>query len=285
VTAVLLLGDQRKGGSVAAVEALAEWLRARVAEVVVVMDRDAPLDCPACDLVVVLGGDGSMLSAARRMGARQLPTLGINVGRLGFLTAFCDREAKQAVQLALDGKLHEERRLMLSCWVERAGGQTDPVLCLNDAVLVRAAAAGIVTITATGRDRELATYSGDGVIVATPVGSTAYSLAAGGPLVSPRLDALILTPLAPHALSARSLVVPVDEGVELQIQEAVDFERCSLVLDGQVSLDISPGDRVCVRRAAVEFRHLTRGPASFYEVLRDKFGWAVTPRQRAAELP
>ena len=164
------------------------------------------------------------------------------------------------------------------------GGTSDSVLCLNDAVLTRDAAAGIVTITATGQDRELATYTGDGVIVATPIGSTAYSLAAGGPLVSPRLDALILTPLASHTLSARSLVVPVDDGVELHIQETGGSETCPLILDGQVSLEVGVRDRVCIRRAGVAFRHLTQGPGSFFSILRDKFGWAVTPRQRVRQL-
>ena len=115
MTSVLVVGDQRKGGSLDAIESLGDWLRERVELVTVVTDRDAALDHHECDLVVVLGGDGSILGAARRMGDNQVPTLGINVGRLGFLTAFGDEQVREAVQLALDGKLCEERRLMLSC--------------------------------------------------------------------------------------------------------------------------------------------------------------------------
>ena len=285
MTSVLVVGDERKGSSVLAIERFAEWLRSRVETVTVVMARDAPLDHHQCDLVLVFGGDGSILGAARRMGDNQMPTLGINLGRLGFLTAFGDERAPEAVEMALAGELHEERRMMLSCSVERADGGTEqPTLCLNDAVLNRAAGGGMVTLTAAREEQELATFTGDGVIVATPVGSTAYSLAAGGPLVSPSMDALILTPLASHTLSARSLVVPVDGGLDLYVHDAGGAPSCPLIMDGQVSLEVGPEDRVRLRPAAVPFRHLTRGPGSFFEILRDKFGWAVTPRARVSDL-
>lgn len=285
MTSVLVVGDERKGGSVQAIEKFAEWLRSRVEQVTVVMDRDVPLDQHRCDLVLVFGGDGSILGAARRMGDNQMPTLGINLGRLGFLTAFGDERAPEAVEMALAGELHEERRMMLRCDVERSGGDaTTSTLCLNDAVLGRSAGAGMVTLTAARDDRELATYTGDGVIVATPVGSTAYSLAAGGPLVSPGMDALILTPLASHTLSARSLVVPAEGGLDLYVHDSGGVPSCPLMLDGQVSLEVRSEDRVRLRPAAVSFRHLTRGPDSFFEILRDKFGWAVTPRERVSDL-
>ena len=284
MTAVLVVGDERKGGTKQAIESFADWLRSRVDLVTVVMDREASLEQYEADLVLVFGGDGSILGAARRMGTNQMPTLGINLGRLGFLTAFGHERAPEAVEMALAGELHEERRGMLSCSVERSGESTPPVLCLNDAVLSRAAAAGMVTLTAAREQRELATYTGDGVIVATSVGSTAYSLAAGGPLVAPGLEALILTPLASHTLSARSLVVPLDQGLDLYVHESGGAASCPLVLDGQVSLAVGPDDVVHLRPAPVAFRHLTRGPDSFFEILVDKFGWAVTPRQRVREL-
>ena len=197
MTSVLVVGDERKGGSRRAIDDFADWLRGEVGQVTVVFDRDEPLDHHECDLVLVFGGDGSLLGAARRMGQNQMPTLGINLGRLGFLTAFGHEQVRVAVHRALAGELHEERRIMLSVCVARAdGSSTEPVLCLNDGVLSRSASAGIVTLTAARHDSELATYSGDGLIVATPVGSTAYSLAAGGPILAPDMDALVLTPLA-----------------------------------------------------------------------------------------
>jgi len=285
MVSVLVVGDERKGGSSRAIDEFAEWLRGRVESVTVVMARDASLEHHECDLVLVLGGDGSILSAARRMGQNQMPTLGINLGRLGFLAAFGHEHAREAVDLALAGKLEEERRLMLSCSVARESGEiSGSVLCLNDVVLTRSAEDSMVTLTAHRGDTEVATYTGDGLIVATPVGSTAYSLAAGGPLLAPTVAALVLTPLASHTLSARSLVVPVDGGLELSMQDDGAGEICTLVVDGQVSLPVAPGDRVAVRPASVEFRHLTRGSGSFYEILRDKLGWAITPRQRVRDL-
>lgn len=281
----MLVGDERKGGTRASIEDFADWLRGQVDTVTVVLDRDESLEHHESDLVVVLGGDGSMLATARRMGSNQAPTLGINLGRLGFLTAFRHDQAREAVGMALRGELVEERRMMLTCHVQREGGEmTPPVLCLNDGVLTRAASAGIVVITAERVGRELATYSGDGVIVATAIGSTAYSLAAGGPVITPNLDALVLTSLAPHSLTVRPLVVPSQDGLDLVVKEGGGESNCALVVDGQVSLEVAVGERVCLRPSDVEFLHLTRGPDSFFEILREKFGWADTPRQRVRDL-
>jgi NAD+ kinase len=277
---ILLVGDPKKGGARAAVEELALWLRGK-ASVQIELDREASLEAADADLVVVFGGDGSMLGAARRMGRRQKPALGINLGRLGFLTAFGSEQAAAGVQQWIDGKLVEEPRLMLEAVVQRGDGSTSAaVRCLNDAVLTRHAAAGIVTIAAVRPDRELATYIGDGVIVSTPVGSTAYSLAAGGPILSPRLDALVLTPLASHTLSVRPLVVAVNQGIDLVVQDAGGADACVLVLDGQVTLPVRQQEQVRLRRAEQPFRHVTRGPASFFQILREKFGWSDAPRQR-----
>lgn len=280
VNRVLILGDERKGRVRALVAQLSDWLRTEGIESEVEMARDSSLERAQADLVVVCGGDGSMLAAARRMGRNQLPTLGINLGRLGFLTAFADEEAIEGLRLAVQGELREEHRVMMLCAVERAGGETDPVLVLNDAVLSRPASAGIVTISAHREEHEMATYSGDGLIVATPVGSTAYSLASGGPVVSPRMEALVLTPLAPHTLTLRPLVVPLDVGVRLRIEGPGDQEDCSLVLDGQVSFAVAAHEPVHLRPAPQRFRHLTRGRSSFYEILRAKFGWSDEPRRQ-----
>lgn len=250
------------------------------------MDRDTSLEDRKAELVVVFGGDGSMLAAARRMGTNQVPTLGINFGRLGFLTAFGADRAFDGVEAALLGKLVEEPRLMLECSVSRAdGAPATSVLCLNDGVLSRRAAAGMVTIRAFRTDRELAVYTGDGVIVATPVGSTAYSLSAGGPVLSPRLDAIVITPLAPHTLTLRPLVIPVGSGLFLEVLDAGGSDTCAFNVDGQIDVSVRVGDRVSVRPAPMSFRHMTRGPASFFEVLREKFGWSEEPRTRNGNGP
>jgi NAD+ kinase len=275
MTSVLIVGDERKGGARAAIETFVEWLRPQVERVRILLDRDAPLDAQVADLVIVFGGDGSILSAARRMGPNQMPTLGINLGRLGFLTAFRADQARQAFELWQSGQLVAEPRLMLELSVERDGRRRQgPVHALNDGVLTRRSSAGIVTIRAVRPDRELATYCGDGVIVSSPTGSTAYSMAAGGPVLSPRLEALVLTPLASHTLTLRPLVVGIGNGIELIVEDCGGERFCPLVIDGQVTLEAEQGDRVLVRRAPFDFLQLTQGPASFFRVLREKFGWA-----------
>ena len=281
MTSVLVLGDERKGGSQEVVEEFSQWLEGRVDRVNVIMDRESSLATVQADLVIVFGGDGSLLAAARRMGQNQMPTLGINLGRLGFLTAFSNTQVRDAAEAFLSGGLQEEQRLLLECHVVAPdGSRSESVLCLNDGVLSRASAAGLVTMTAFRNGEELATYHGDGLIVATPVGSTAYSLASGGPVMAPSMDALVLTPLASHTLSIRPLVVPVAGGLELLVQDTGGAETCPFLLDGQVTMQVAVGGRAVLSPAKVRFRHITRGPGSFFEVFREKFGWSDLPRPK-----
>ncbi|MCC6670796.1 MAG: NAD(+)/NADH kinase [Planctomycetes bacterium] len=282
MVSVLVVGDERKGGSRRLVETHAEWLRQRVARVHVVLERSAPLADIEAEYVVVFGGDGSLLSTVRRLGTAQKPILGINLGRLGFLTAFGPREVEAGLAALLDGRLHEESRLLLESFVvRRDGSRTESVLTVNDGVLTRGPSSSIITLAAQHDGQEIAVYSGDGLIVATPVGSTAYSLAAGGPILEPDLDALVLTPLASHALTVRPLVVHLQSAVEVLVQEAGGHEPVSFTVDGQVTLPLAEGDKVRIVPSTVRFRHLTRGPGQFFRILRDKLGWSDLPRARS----
>lgn len=279
---VLLVGDERKGGSTAVVQAHARWLQQRGIEVDVVVDRDSSLEGVPADCVVVFGGDGSLLATARRMGERQLPTLGINRGRLGFLTAFEFEHAEQALTALLAGELQEERRQMIRCsTVASDGSSFGPILGLNDVVTSRAAVGGIITLRALRHGSEVATYRGDGLIVATAAGSTAYSMAAGGPVLSPDLDALVLTPLASHTLSARPLVLPVGEGLDIELVETSGKRHAYCQIDGQVQAQVPVGGIVQLRPSATRFRHLGPGPSHFFRVLHGKFGFADLPRRRS----
>jgi NAD+ kinase len=276
---VLLLGDERKGGTVALVKEFAGWIAAKGHQVHIITGREESLHDKQADLLVVFGGDGSLLAAARRMGDNQLPTLGINRGRLGFLCAFELDGAKDAVDLALAGKLQEESRLLLACSViDSKGSAGAPVIGMNDGVVSRAAAGGMITLRARRGSAELATYRGDGLIVATASGSTAYSMAAGGPVLAPGLDAIVLTPLASHTLSARPLVIPVDDGVSIELLESGDKKHAYFQVDGQIRIQMEEGARAVLRPAPVRFRHLGSGPQYFFQVLRAKFGFADLPR-------
>ncbi len=278
---LLLVGDERKGGSKALIQHHATWLTGRGCSVEIVMDRDAPLEDRDADCVVVWGGDGSLLGAARRMGQNQRPTLGINRGRLGFLTSFEYEQTQQALDMLLAGELHEEPRLMYWCSMQGLDGSTsDPVLGLNDVVVSRAAVGGMILLRAFRGSHELAAYRGDGLITATALGSTAYSMAAGGPVLAPDLDALVLTPLASHTLSARPLVLPVGEGIEIEVVETGSKKYAYAQIDGQVQLQIPVGGRVVLRPASVRFRHLGLGPSHFFQVLHAKFGFTGLARPR-----
>lgn len=276
---VLLLGDERKGGSKSRVLAFAQWLQGKNCVVDVELDRESSLADRRADFVVVFGGDGSLLGAARRMGKNQMPTLGINVGRLGFLTSFEVDRAQEAVELALAGKLREEPRLLLFGHVADGSHRlSEPVLCMNDAVVGRAAVGPMITVRASRGGEEIATYRGDGLVVATAAGSTAYSMAAGGPVLTPDLQALVLTPLASQALSARPLVVPVSDGIDIEVIETEGKRQAYLQLDGQVRVEVEQGSRAVLRPAPFAFRHLGPGSGHFFKVLRAKFGFTGLPR-------
>jgi NAD+ kinase len=278
---VLLVGDERKGGNTALVQVHARWLQDRGVAVDVVVDRDSSLEGVAADCVVVFGGDGSLLATARRMGERQLPTLGINRGRLGFLTAYEFEQTEPALTALLAGELQEESRQMIRCTALASDGSSfGPVLSLNDVVTSRAAVGGIITLRALRHGNAIATYRGDGLIVATAAGSTAYSMAAGGPVLSPDLDALVLTPLASHTLSARPLVLPVGEGLDIELLETSGKRHAYCQIDGQVQTQVPVGGMVQLRPSPTRFRHLGPGPSHFFEVLQGKFGFAGLPRRR-----
>jgi NAD+ kinase len=279
---ILLVGDARKGGSSELVAHHAAWLRQRGVEVDITTDREEPLPDRAADAVVVWGGDGSLLSTARRMADRQCPTLGINRGRLGFLTAFEDEQSEQALSLLLAGKLVEEPRLMFHCTIDAGDGAPVTVLGLNDVVVSRAGAGGMIIVRVRRDAAELGTYRGDGVIAATAIGSTAYSMAAGGPVVAPDLDALVVTPLASHSLSARPLVLPVGNGIELEVVEIGEPPHAYCIVDGQVQTKVGTGTRIRLQPAPIRFRHLLQSSTQFFQVLVAKFGFAGMARARGS---
>lgn len=278
---LLLVGDERKGGSKALIQHHATWLSGRGCQIEIVMDRESSLEQRDADFVVVWGGDGSLLGTARRMGQNQRPTLGINRGRLGFLTSFEYEQTQQALDMLLAGELHEEPRLMYWCSLQGLDGTTsEAVLGLNDVVVSRAAVGGMILLRAFRGSSELAAYRGDGLITATALGSTAYSMAAGGPVLAPDLDALVLTPLASHALSARPLVLPVGEGIEIEVVETGSKKYAYAQIDGQVQMQVPVGGRIVLKPANVRFRHLGLGASSFFQVLHGKFGFTGAVKAR-----
>jgi len=223
------------------------------------------------DLYVVIGGDGTLLMVARSIAARPRPILGVNLGGLGFLTETGPDEMDERLEEILAGRWNIDRRIGLEVTVRRGARTIMRQMTLNDAVINKGALARIIEI-GLAIDREQVThYKSDGLIISTPTGSTAYSLSAGGPIVHPNLKAFLITPICPHTLSMRPLVVPDDSVAELTLRSG-DSE-VYLTLDGQVGHPLRSKDRVRVRRSRQPILMIRSPRASYFEVLRHKLHW------------
>ena len=229
-------------------------------------------DVPAgCDLAIVLGGDGTLLSAARAVGERGIPLLAVNLGGLGFLTAISMDDLFPELERALSGSRQIMRRKMLRIVLIRNGSSLADYHALNDVVIAKSSIARIVDLDAWAGESFVCQYKADGLIVSTPTGSTAYSLSAGGPIVYPTVDAICLTPICPHTLTNRPLIVPSRTGIRV-VNRAAD-EETYLTVDGQMGYPLHSGD--IVECAISDFDILLIGSPgkTFFDVLRQKLKW------------
>lgn len=227
------------------------------------------------DLIVVLGGDGTLLSVARHSGRRTAPILGVNLGNLGFLTEVSASEMERAVLSCLKGPIPVERRMMLRVRLARNGKILASFLGLNDAVVAKTTLARMIEVRVEVGGDLLTAMRGDGVIVATPTGSTAYNLSAGGPIVTPGIGALLVTPLCPHTLTMRPLLVDGRAGVEVTLLE--ESGAVHLTVDGQQGHPMEKGDRVLVTRARASVPLVVPPGRSYFALLREKLGWGSAP--------
>ena len=230
------------------------------------------IDIPgSADMVVVLGGDGTLISVARLVGDREVPILGVNLGSLGFLTEVTLDELYPALESCLSGDYRVSERMMLRASVERDGIEIESHQVLNDVVINKGALARIVDLMTTVDGSWLTTFKSDGLIICTPTGSTGYSLAAGGPIIHPALDCLVITPICPHTLTNRPIVV--DAGASITVTLKSDKEDVFLTLDGQVGMELQGGDIIRVRRAERRTRLVVSRSKDYFEVLRTKLKW------------
>lgn len=223
------------------------------------------------DALVVVGGDGTILRAARTGAVRGVPVLGVNVGAFGFLAEVGLEELPQALERLVAGRHAVEERMMLAAEVVRHGSVAHRFLALNDMVVTKSGYARLMPIRTCVNEEHLATYLADGLIVSTPTGSTAYNLSAGGPILSPGVRALVITPICPHTLTARPVVIDADDVATVEV--ASDVEGVLLTVDGQLGCPLRGGDVVRVRRAEERARLVRLRAPSFYELLRQKFAW------------
>lgn len=262
---------------------LLEWLRAHGAETICDLETG---DCVGAlagrtiernelpehaDLLIVLGGDGTLLSAARLAAERRVPILAVNLGGLGFLTTVSQDELFPILEEIFANKHRISERVMLAAEVVRGGSIIRQQMALNDAVLNKEALARIMDWQLRVDGEYVATYKADGLIVSTPTGSTAYSLSAGGPIVYPIVDAFVVTPICPHTLTNRPIVIPDSVTIEIGFQSGEN--NAFLTLDGQIGIELSQGDRVILRKAPNRLRLVRPAKKTYYEILRNKLKW------------
>lgn len=233
-------------------------------------------DVTGCDVAFSLGGDGTVLYCSRLLGNHGIPIFAVNIGDFGFITEVSKDEWQQTFKRYRDGELGISERLMLETTVYREGKEISVHRGLNDSVIAAAGISKVVRLSVDIGDTALGRYRADGVIVATPTGSTAYSAAAGGPILAPEMDALILNPICPFTLSNRPLVLPADKPVYIAIEEK---QRTDIILtvDGQEVISLIEGDRLMLRPAATKLRIVRSERRNFYEVLRSKLNWSGGP--------
>jgi NAD+ kinase len=275
---VLTVINSRKDDVQSVVRSIEEFARARSIDTVSLdfANHADAKNLADIDLAITLGGDGTLLSCARMLAERDVPILAVNMGDFGFITEVSKSELIDTWQKFLDGRLGVSERLMLSVAVHRDGREVAAFVGLNEAVIGIKGISRMIRLKIYLSDAYMGRYRADGVIVATPTGSTAYSMAAGGPILHPEMEAFILTPICPFTLSNRPTVVPATEILRIEVEEPQKVETV-LTIDGQESLPLLPRDSLLVRRAPHKAHIVHTDKRTFYEVLRRKLNWTGEP--------
>ena len=223
------------------------------------------------DLMLVLGGDGTMIATARMLGDIEVPVMGVNYGGLGYLAEFPLEELFSALEAILAGDYKVQERLMLTVELRRGEELITKNRVLNDVVVNKSALARIIEIETYLNNQFLNRFRADGLIVSTPTGSTAYNLSAGGPIIFPSMNAIVITPICPFTLSNRPIVVPDDSVIEVRLM--TENEEVALTLDGQVGFPLQAGDRALIRKSKATFNLVQPANRNYFDVLRDKLKW------------
>ena len=289
ITRVGLVAKAKIGRAAGVVAELAGWLEARGVRAVFESETATLAGVPPgrptfgrdelpreCDLVVVLGGDGTLIGMGARIAetGANVPIVGVNFGSLGFLTEITLPEMYEALESVLDGTARIDERMMLRSQTIRGGQLFANQLALNDVVITKGALSRIIDLAVTIGDQPMMRVRADGLIIASPTGSTAYNLAAGGPIVHPELDALVLTPIAPHMLTNRPIVIPAGAAVRVQPAAESSDEEVFVTIDGQSGHPLEPDDVIVVERAEQRLRLVRAATRTYFEVLREKLKWS-----------
>jgi len=236
------------------------------------------LNCPTekflkeVDLIISLGGDGTLLRAARLAAVEDIPVFGVNLGGLGFLTQIGINDLEKSLEKLYQGRYFLDERMMLSCIVKRKEEEIKKFTALNDVVIGKGAFARIICLATYVNNDYVITYSADGLVVSTSTGSTAYSLSAGGPIVNPNINSIILTPICPHTLSARPLIIGENDQLKIKLESSE--EKVMVTIDGQEGFVLKTKDEVMIKRSEHKARLITFKEKSFYAILREKLRWS-----------
>ena len=289
VTRVGIVAKTRLAAAAPVVRDVAAWLERRRLKPVVerrtaelaglaAVDAAEAADLPdVSDLILVLGGDGTLLGMARLIAASAAdpPILAVNFGGLGFLTEITLPELFEALASVVEGGARVDERRMLRSRTVRADATTREGVALNDVVITKSALSGMIDLSVSVGDQFVAQLRADGLIVASPTGSTAYNLSTGGPIVHPLVNAVILTPIAPHMLANRPLVLPESAAIRIEPDLAKPHAQAYASFDGQTGFELAPGDAVVVEAAPRPLRMIRAAARPYYAVLREKLGWAA----------
>lgn len=231
---------------------------------------------PSLDMIIVLGGDGTLLHIAEKAARHAIPVLGINLGNLGFLTELTEKETFQALERILAGKLIIENRLMLKARLVAKEQTTDYRYALNDVVITKNVLDRLLRLSTRADEEYITTYKADGLIFSSPTGSTAYNLSAGGPLVYPGLATITVTPICPFMLSSRPIILPADKLIRTRFDAGTGNERAQIIIDGQAFWEMGDGDELEIETAGQALQLIVSSTRDYFTILRTKLHWGVS---------
>lgn len=272
---ILILGDQRKKRIRDTIAELEPLFRKRAALTITDLSEQCETEELSADMAFVFGGDGAILAANRKLLGKQIPIIGVHLGKFGFLAELTPLTIDQSLEKIFTGKYVISERMLLTCQLYRSEKIIKRAIGLNDAVVSRTSFSRLISIKLYINGSEANTYSCDGLILSTPAGSTAHSLSAGGPILTPDLEAFLITPICPHTLTNRPLVVSSDSMIEME--QVSQSKGVGLTVDGQIYVDLMAGDKIIVEKAKERLQLVNTETRTFYEVLRGKLNWRGQP--------
>jgi NAD+ kinase len=272
---ILILGDLSKKKIYDTILGLKPWFEKHVGIDIIDLSKEKNFGKREAEIAVVFGGDGAILSTCRELGKNQVPIIGVHMGRFGFLAELMEKDVQVSLEKVFAGDYQIRKRMLLLCSTEREGKIINESTGINDAVVSRSSLSRLISIRLKMNGEDVATYRADGLIVSTPLGSTAHSLSAGGPILTPELNAFIIVPICPHTLTNRPLVVSGDTKIEMELLSQLN--GTGLTVDGQVFMELEMGDRIKVERSDIEVQMIYTGARTFYGVLHEKLNWGGQP--------